>query len=232
MKHESARHSRFIDLSHPLLNDMPVAPGLPRPRFEPFLSHAASRAVYAGQAEFEITRLYMVGNTGTSIDSPYHRQRAEPDVSDLPLERLAGIGGRCLAGDAAEGWGRRAVSVVLEEPVVGLAVLLRTGWDRRWGSADYWAKSPFLAADLVDRLIAARIGLVGVDFANVDDPRDLSRPAHTRLLAAGIPIVENMRGLERLPAGGFSVFAVPLEIRGAAALPVRVIAELSDGVTF
>jgi kynurenine formamidase len=79
----------------------------------------------------------------------------------------------------------------------------------------------------VERLIAARVRLVGVDFGNVDDTGDLSRPAHTGLLGAGIPIVENLRGLGRLPREGFVFSAPPLGIVHGAAFPVRAFAEVS-----
>jgi arylformamidase len=223
MNHESVRQPRFIDLSHRLVSDMSVAPGLPRPRFEPFLSHAASRSIYAGQAEFEITRMFLVGNSGTSLDSPYHRHAQLASVGQLPLERLAGLEGRCL--DATGGG---PLSVDPPARLAGQAVLLRTGWDRRWGAEDYWSGGPYLDDALAARLEEARVGLLGVDFANVDDQRDLARPVHTRLLGAGILIVENLRGLDRLPADGFRLFALSPAIEGAAAAPVRVVAELTD----
>jgi arylformamidase len=222
MKHESAHHPRFVDLSHHLASDMPVAPGLPRPRFEPFLTHAASRPIYGHRAEFEITRLFLVGNSGTAIDSPYHRHAQLAPVDQLPLERLAGVDGLCL--DAPGGG---PLKVDLPARLADRAVLLRTGWDRRWSADDYWSGGPYLDDALAARLEAARIGLLGVDFANVDDQRDLARPVHTRLLRAGILIVENLRGLDRLPIDGFRLFALPPAIEGAAAVPVRVVAELT-----
>ena len=108
----------------------------------------------------------------------------------------------------------------------GCAVLVRTGWDARWGSEEYWSDAPFLPAAVVERLIAVGVRLVGVDFGNVHDMEDLSRPAHTGLLAAGIPIVENLRGLERLPREGFVFSAPPVGIVGGASFPVRAFAEV------
>jgi kynurenine formamidase len=225
----STTDSRLIDLSHPLRSGMDMAPGLPAPRFEPFLTRAASRSTYSGQAEFEITRLFLVGNTGTSLDSPFHRHAEGPDVAGLPLDRLIGLRGLCLDGQRAGRGSARGVGGSLpERPNAGCAVLVRTGWDQQWGRDGYWHKGPFLSRELVEALVAAEVALVGVDFANVDDRADPARPAHTRLLAAGIPIVENLRGLARLPGNGFRVHAAPLAIEGATALPVRVIAEL-DG---
>jgi arylformamidase len=108
-------------------------------------------------------------------------------------------------------------------------VLVSTGWDRLWGRADYWEPGPFLSAGLLDLLLEARPALVGVDFCNVDDTLDPSRPAHTRLLARGILIVEHLCGLESLRGTCFRFFAVPLRIEGGASFPVRAFAEIAEG---
>ncbi|HEU0236132.1 MAG TPA: cyclase family protein [Candidatus Limnocylindrales bacterium] len=217
---------RFIDLSRPIENGIPMTPGLPAPRIEPFLSHAASRTRYGGLAEFEISRLFLVGNTGTSIDSPYHRDPGEPDVSDLPLDSLVGLPGLCLDGRVDRSRGV-AVDLTDVDPAER-AILVRTGWDVRFGTEPYWRRGPYLPDGLVDRLIDGGAALVGVDFANVDDVDDLSRPAHTRLLRAGILVVEHLVGLDRLPRTGFRFFAPVLAVRGAAALPVRAFAEVEE----
>lgn len=142
----------------------------------------------------------------------------------MPLETVVGLPGMILDSDGAE----RAVSLerVEETSLRGHAFVVRTGWDVRWGSEEYWSDAPFLPAAVVERLIAAGIRLVGVDFGNVDDTDDLSRPAHTGLLEAGIPIVENLRGLGRLPRDGFVFSAPPIAIVRGAAFPVRAFAEV------
>jgi kynurenine formamidase len=206
---------------------MPVLPGLPSPRVEPYLTHAASRERYAGRAEFEISRIHLVGNSGTYLDSPYHRFPDAPDVAALPLESLVGLPGTCLDGRA--GPGGRAVG--LDAPwdeLGGHAVLVRTGWDRHFARDGYWTEGPFLSSETVERLVGARVALVGVDFVNVDDVTDPARPAHTALLDAGVLIVEQLVDLDRLPSAGFRFSAPVLAVRGAAGLPVRAFAELGD----
>jgi kynurenine formamidase len=66
--------------------------------------------------------------------------------------------------------------------------------------------------------------LVGIDSLNIDDTDDGSRPVHTTLLVADIPVVEHMRGLEELPGDGFRFFAVPVKVKGFGTFPVRVFA--------
>ena len=208
---------------------MSASPGLPSPRIESYMSHAASQSNYGGRAEFEITRLFLVGNTGTSLDSPYHRFPGRVDVSALRIEALVGLSG--LRFDAVRRTSRRSsISVDLPDASIrGCAVLIRTGWDRRWGSEPYWTEGPWLGRTMAERLVEAGPALVGVDFANVDDREDLSRPAHTMLLDANIPILENLRGLDQLPESGFRFFAPPLAVVGASAVPVRAFARLNTG---
>jgi arylformamidase len=214
----------LIDLSHPIEDGMSAYPGLPPVRIFTILDHDASRDRYRGLAEFHLGGAELSGNTGTYLDTPFHRFRDREDLAALPLETVVGLPGIILDPDGAE----RAVSLkgVEEESLRGHAVLVRTGWDARWGSEEYWSDAPFLPAAVVERLITARVRLVGVDFGNVDDTGDLSRPAHTGLLAAGIPIVENLRGLERLPREGFVFSAPPVAVVCGAAFPVRAFAEV------
>jgi kynurenine formamidase len=220
------RSRRLVDLSHPIRSGMPMYPGLPSPRIEPYLSHAASRSHYGGAAQFTVTRIFMLGSTGTYLDSPWHRHPEAADLSELPLESLADLPGVCL--DPAPDHARAVVLAVEPDQLAGRAVLIRTGWGARWPTAEYWRPGPYLDAATAAVLAAARPALVGVDFWNVDDPADLARPAHTRLLEAGIPIVEHLRGLERLPDSGFRFHAVPPAVVGGASFPVRALAVVED----
>jgi arylformamidase len=214
----------LIDLSHPIEDGMAAYPGLPPVRIFTILDHDASRDRYGGQAEFHLGGAELAGNSGTYLDAPFHRLRDREDLAALPLETVVGLPGIILEPGGAD----RGVSLeaVEEASFRGRAVLVRTGWDARWGSEEYWSDAPFLPAAVVVRLIAGGVRLVGVDFGNVDDTGDLSRPAHTGLLSAGIPIVENLRGLERLPREGFLFSAPPIAIVRGAAFPVRAFAEV------
>lgn len=211
------------DLSHPIADGRGAYPGLPEPRIEPILDHASSRERYEGKAEFYLGRIEMACNTGTYLDAPFHRFPDGADLARLPLERLAGLPGMVV--DAPGGHGPLELDLEPEE-VAGRAVLVRTGRDADWPGESYWRDGPFLGPGTVGALIEGRAGLVGVDFANVDDTEDPARPAHTRLLEAGIPIVENLRALAPLPADGFRFTAAPLAVVGGASFPVRAFAEI------
>ncbi|MHB1161417.1 MAG: cyclase family protein [Chloroflexota bacterium] len=216
--------ARLIDLSHPLYDGMPVYPGFPKPRFGAHLTHEQSRPHYQGQAEFHISRYDMVGSLGSYMDSPFHRYPEGIDLSQIPLDRVAHLPG--LAIDARRQTGRPLGPQLLEgiRALRGKAVLFRTDWSERWEEDSYWEPAPFLSGELCRLLIERGIVLVGVDFWNVDDTADPSRPAHTVLLAAGVLIVENMAKLGALPPMGFHLHAAPLAIRGGAVVPLRAYA--------
>jgi arylformamidase len=214
----------FVDLSFPIEDGMATLPGvLPEAHIGPILDHDASRDRYRGKAEFYLGKVDIPGNTGTYVDSPFHRHRDAEDLSALPLERLAGLPGVVIEAPGTN----TAVDLEVGD-VRGRAVLVRTGWDRRWGTEAYWEPDPYLSPATLDALIQGGAALVGADFNNVDDTTDPERPAHTRLLGAGIPIVEHLTNLEALPAGGFRFFAVPPRIVRGASFPVRAFAELGE----
>lgn len=217
---------KFVELNHPLEDGMMTYPGLPRPRIGAFLDHEVSRSRYKEQAEFYLGSVDMVCNLGTYLDSPFHRYPDGLDLSQIPLERVAGISGIILDGVVSS---NRSITLQADSlELEGNAVLIRTGWEERWGTEDYWEPGPFLSEKSIDLLIRSRAKLVGVDFWNVDDTMDPARPAHTRLLASDILIVEHLCNLSVLPRTDFKFYAVPLRIVRGASFPVRAFAEIEE----
>ncbi|MEO8288432.1 MAG: cyclase family protein [Chloroflexota bacterium] len=214
--------SKMIDLSHKLHEGMPAYPGLPEPHFHTFLTHASSaaRGIYATGTTFQIATYDLGGNTGTYIDAPFHRHEHGTDLAGLPLESIANLPGLVVDGAADGAIGSDAFAGV---DMAGKAVLFRTGWSARWGG-DYFRSGPYLTAEACHALVEAGAALVGIDCANIDDMTDPARPAHTILLAEGIPIVEHMCNLEALPDEGYRFFAVPPAIVGGTSFAVRAFA--------
>ncbi len=214
---------RLIDVSHEIEAGMITFPGLPAPVISDHLSREASRGKYAEGTAFHIGRIEMVGNTGTYIDAPFHRFEDGIDLGGLPLERLAGVEG--LVIDATRRDSRAIDERYFRElDLRGRAVLIRTGWDAHWRTSQYGEGAPFVTRGAAELLAEAAPALVGIDSVNIDDARDGSRPAHTLLLGAGIPIVEHLCKLNELPARGFHFHCVPVKIRGMSSFPVRAYA--------
>ena len=224
--HKREPHARsFVDLSHTIEDGMITYKGFPAPLVCDHLSHAASRANYAPGTEFQIGRIEMVGNTGTYIDSPYHRYADGEDVADFALDSIASLDAVVVRSTGALD---RAIaqSAFVPFDVRGKAVLVHTGWDRHWRTDQYFEGHPFLTADAATYLRDAGATLVGIDSLNIDDTRDPTRPVHTALLGAGIPIVEHLCNLDAVPTAGFHFSAVPPKVRGIGTFPVRAFALL------
>jgi kynurenine formamidase len=212
----------LVDLSHTVEHGMVTYKGLPAPLICDFLSREASRAIYSPGTEFQIGRIDMVANTGTYVDSPFHRYAGGKDLAQLPLESLAHLeavvirnAGRAIEAAAFDGLDLR-----------GKAVLVATGWDRHWRTDAYFEGHPFLTRAAAGRLAEAGAALVGIDSYNIDDTADWSRPAHSILLGAGIPICEHLCNLGCVPDSGFRFSAVPVKVRGFGTFPVRAFAAL------
>ena len=217
--------TRYLDLSHVIEDGMITYPGIPAPHVCDFLSREASGTRYAAGTTFQIGRIDLVANTGTYLDSPFHRFEDGHDLSQLALAQLADLDAVLVRVTGSD---RRAIDApaLAALDVRGKAVLVHTGWARHWRTESYGRGHPFLSAAAAGWLRDQGARLVGIDSLNIDDTEDGERPVHTTLLGAGIPIVEHLRGLEQLPAAGFTFSAVPPAVRGMGSFPVRAYARV------
>jgi arylformamidase len=219
---------RIVDLSHPIHDGLVTYPGLPAPEIRPHLTRVQSRSVYEPGTEFQIDAITMVGNTGTYLDSPFHRYAEGLDLAALPLESCVELSA-VLARTA--GSGSRAVDVgaLAALDVAGRAVLLHTGGDAAWGHADYATEAPYLSEAGARWLAERGARLVGIDSVSIDDIQGGGRrPAHSILLRAGIPVVEHLTGLSQLPPTGFRFTAAPIPLAGFGSFPTRAYATVPE----
>jgi arylformamidase len=212
----------LIDLSHRIESGMVTYKGLPAPHICDFWKREETAAGYDDGSTFQIGRIDMVANTGTYLDTPFHRYADGDDLAAVALERLAGLDGLCVRADGMEAGAELFDGL----DVAGKAVLVHTGWDRHWRTDAYSSDHPFLAEEAA-RLLAGRgAALVGIDSYNIDDTRTRRRPVHTILLGAGTLICEHMTGLGALPPSGFRFTAAPPGIAGMGTFPVRAFAAI------
>ncbi len=216
---------RIVDLSHVIEDGMTTYKGLPGPHICDFWTRESSAANYDDGATFQIGRIDMVANTGTYLDSPFHRYADGADLSELKLPSLADVPGIIIRRP----WEKK---LALEpgdlegRDVEGKAVLVHTGWDRHWRTDGYFGEHPFLTSQAADWLADHGALIVGIDSCNIDNMHARARPVHTRLLGAGIPICEHMTNLGSLPDDGFRFSAVPPKVKGMGTFPVRAYAVL------
>jgi len=213
---------KLIDLSHEVEHGMVTYKGLPAPVVCDYLSREASRAHYSGGTEFHIGKIEMVANTGTYVDSPFHRFADGIDLAELPLESLADLPGLVVrAADLGPALGPQLFRGL---DVKGKAALVHTGWARRWRTERYFEGHTFLTGEAAAYLAEAGAAFVGIDSYNIDDTADGARPVHSTLLKAGIPICEHMCNLESLPDQGFRFHAAPVKVKAFGTFPVRAYA--------
>jgi len=212
----------LIDLSHTVTHGLVTYKGLPAPIVCDYLSREASRKLYAPGTEFQIGKIEMVANTGTYLDSPFHRYADGKDLSQLELEKLAHL--HAIKIQALHKPSIDASNFPRNENLAGKAVLVETGWSQHWNTPQYFEGHPFLTEDAAQFLFDSGVALVGIDSHNIDDVQDLRRPVHSILLKNEIPIVEHMTNLTALPSVGFRFFAVPVKIKGFGTFPVRAFA--------
>jgi len=218
---------RVIDLSHRIADGTVTYPGLPAPSITWDVSHEQSRSQYDPGTEFSFVRLNMTGNTGTYLDAPLHRFVDGADVTEFDLHRLVSVPGLVVRfPEASLGWPAIGADAFAGLELTGKAVLIHTGWAARFGTPAYVGGHPYLTQEAAESLVGIGVALVGIDSLNIDGTTGGSRPAHTTLLAAGVPIVEHLRGLELLPDAGFEFSAIPLNLIGLATSPVRAVAVL------
>jgi kynurenine formamidase len=221
---------RIVDLSHPIHDGMVTYPGIPAPVLGAHLTFDESAAHYAAGTEFSIGTISMAANTGTYLDTPAHRYRDGEDLARLSLERMVDLDGVVVRARQRSSAGGRAIvesdliSALDGVQLAGRAILIETGHSDQWGTPGYFVDHPYLTDDAVEYLVAAKPSLVGIDSLNIDSTHTGRRPAHSWLLAARIPVVEHMTGLDQLPDSGFRFTAAPPAVQGMGTFPVRAFA--------
>jgi len=215
--------SRLVDLSHRIVEGMTTYKGFPGPHICDFWTREQSADFYDDGSSFQIGRIDLIANTGTYLDTPFHRFEDGADLAAVELEQLADLPGIIVRQPWENGPmvdAKRFEGLDIE----GKAVLVHTGWDRHWGTDAYFDDHPFLTADAAQLLVNRGAKLVGIDSHNIDDTRTKSRPVHSTLLADGILICEHMTNLGALPNEGFTFTAAPPRIEGMGTFPVRAFA--------
>ena len=222
---QTADMGAIVDLSHPIHDGLVTYPGLPGPVSTDHLSRAALAGRYAPGVEFHIGRIEMVANTGTYLDTPFHRFADGHDLAGLDLARSAACPAWSSTPDRRPSTAALPARRRRRRPRRAGPHRLGPALGHRRATATPATRTSATAA--VDRLVAGGAALVGIDSVNIDDTATGERPVHTGLLGAGIPIVEHLRGLDRL-AGDRSSRSPPCRrpIVGLGTFPVRALAQL------
>lgn len=220
--------NRLVDLSHTIRQGLVTLPGVPAPVITPHLTRAEAESKYASGTTFVMDIVALPGNTGTYIDTAFHRYAGGADLAALSLETLVDVPTEVFRLADSKRRGIPA-SMFYERDVRGKAVLLHTGWDRHFGTPEYGVGAPFLTDDGVRYLAEQGATLVGIDSINIDDTSvdaNGQRPAHSVFLASGIHVVEHLTNLDALPPSHALLTVVPPKIENFGTFPVRAFAKV------
>ena len=220
----------IIDLTHPIPHGLVTDPRLPAVTVAEFWSRASSAKNYAWGVSFQIASVEFAQNTGTYVDCPWHRYEDGLGVWNFPLERFVDLPTVVVdVRDKIDSAGRIDEGAITSAVKIGHALLLCTGWSKHWGTDEYGSgRHPWINGATAQMLVDKGVTLYGVDTLNADSFADRARPVHSILLRAGIPIIENLTGLEKLLGRDVRLHAAPLPIVGFGSCPVRAFATLDD----
>lgn len=210
---------RILDLTHLIAPDMPVYPGTEGPKMTPANTYERDG--------FKETLLSMYTHTGTHMDPPAHLFDGRTTLDQFPAEQFAG---RALVVDCRDLPCGSRVPLSHITRYGSLAdeadfLLFLFGWDKLWGTPDYFGDYPVLSGEAVDYIIAQRKKGIGLDVIGIDPIADERLSIHRKLFANNeIVVIENLCHLDEIGEGLFWFFALPLRHVDADGSPVRAIA--------
>jgi len=231
----------IVDLTHPFDADTIYWPTAGRFELES-VAHGLTDKGYF----YAANRFCAAEHGGTHLDAPIHFSEKGRALDQLPIEQLIGIGVHVdVSARAAQDRDYRVSVADLTAWEIrngripeGAIVLLETGWSQRWSDRTAYLETALTGAEAVAELhfpgldpeaaqwlVGSRsIKAVGIDTASIDYGQSKLFESHVTLFKANLPALENVAGLERLPAKNFVVAALPMMIRGGSGGPLRIAA--------
>lgn len=219
------RPARRVDLSFPIRVGMAAFPSHWHPTVEvtQMGRHSVERR--------ETRRLVLGTHTGTHVDAPRHFVERGRTIDTFPPELMMGPAGilDLMPGVPRKEYGLPEVRAALQRRRVLPRMLVRFGWSRRYGRADYYTKAPFLSLESCRWLADRGVRLLGLDTPSVDCHDHGWRsgndaPNHRELLGRGLFLVESLNNLDRLSGKAVTLMVFPLNITGADGSPARCFA--------
>ncbi len=214
-------NKKIIDLSYPVTDSMLVYPNTERPSF--------SWKARVNSEGYNLTRITMLVHTGTHVDSPLHFLADGKPVDEMSLKYFYGetIIFRLKKNIYGQEFGAEELEPSLDELKEGEIFVVETGIGHYAETADYNRLYPWPSKNLVNLLVRKKICSYMTDATAVDPVGSPDNGIHKALFKAGIPIVENLANLDKIPAGKrWIISALPLKLSGREGSPCRAVAIL------
>lgn len=199
----------LIDLTMPLNEETPVYPGSPTAEF--------TRVAYCENDGHNEHRICANTHFGTHIDAPWHMLADGKRLTDFPIERFVG---RAVLFDVE---GQKQIDVELEGVDENDIVILMTNHTKRAGTPAFFEENPVISRALAEKLVAKRVGMVGIDSFSPDNP---PFDIHKLLLSNEVLIVENLVNLDRIGRRKFNILILPVKYDKIDGAPCRAVAQL------
>ena len=232
---------RLVDLSHAYDEQTVFWPTAEGFKLEKVADGVTPQGYYYAANNFSTAE-----HGGTHLDAPVHFAEGRHAADQIPVEQLMGAG---VVVDVSEKCARDADYQVTAEDFAawerehgrlpdGSILILRTGFGRRWPDRRGYMGTDERGPEAVAKLHfpglhpeAARwltrersVKAVGLDTPSIDYGQSKVFESHRVLFERNIPAFENLANLERLPAKGFHVVALPMKIKGGSGGPLRAAA--------
>lgn len=218
---------RYIELNHYIRNGLVSYPGMPPVEISAYLTREECGAAYGREAASLIDRISMVNISGTYLDAPYHRFEDGYKIGDIPLEKLMNLTVFVVRmKDDHNYFDVKDLEYLEKEDLRGSAVLLHSGYDKKFGTPAYEIDTPYLTPKGAGWLMERGVFFVGIDTPFIDDyvhAQEKGNPVHDIILSSLSVICEDMCNLEQLPDRGAKLYAIPPRV-DMASFPARVFA--------
>ena len=204
----------IYDVTLPISNTMPVWPGDPAVQLT-LKSHISSDKTHT----VRLTSIEMGSHTGTHMDAPFHMIEGGKRLNDFAIDVFAGPA-TVLEIPSVRSVGRAELEKLKWNNVE--RVLLKTENSKHWRDGKFFEEFVYLEPDGAQFLVDRGARLVGIDYLSIDKFGSESHPSHFVLLKKDIVIVEGLN-LNAVPAGDYTMFALPLNLQDSDGAPARVI---------
>ncbi|MEA3423762.1 MAG: cyclase family protein [Bacillota bacterium] len=210
---------KIIDLSHIIKEEMPVFPGTEKPILE--------EANTIEKDGFKETLIKMYSHTGTHIDAPAHMLMDGLYLNEMNIDSF--IGSACIIDVT----GLETIEIKNLQPFIELIkkvdfVIFKTGYEKYWGSNEYFGRFPTLSKDSAKWLADYKLKGIGVDAISIDPMDSIDFPVHFELFENNMISIENLTNLDKIEKEVFILSVLPLRTSKADGSPVRAVAQILE----
>lgn len=207
----------IIDLTHFISPDMPVFPGTE----EPILKEANTME----KDGFRETKITMYSHTGTHIDAPFHMMEKGLSLDEFPADKFIGKGILLDLSNCSYDYIELDILKTNEDKIKNSEfIILKTGWEKLWGTDEYYGNFPALTEEAANWLIQFNLKGIGIDAISIDKMNSEKFEIHKILMKNDIIIIENLSNLSSITGESFILSILPLKNKKADGSPVRAIA--------